>query len=290
MYFTQSIDAVRKTFQIFLHDRRFLYLSIFLALFGSTFQGYEFFRLRSLSIVLTLSASYKLAYLLWQLLSWIVSLLLGSILLPAFILMVRDHEQGKIVPLKEVFGQSKEIVYRFIVLLFTYYNLLFIVAGGGLLVVVVGLASNIFYNLQITTIYNLTNNAPLVGTFLTIAVIASALISLLYVITSQILVLEGRHVIDSIIEGMRLVHTQFPVILTSWVVVNIITLIPLIVLSLFLRIIEVIDMPSASMSFWGFVLGIVLFLLVYTPVIAFSNIFWTEVYLKITPGAGMARD
>lgn len=282
MYFNKSLAALIRCYKLILKDKRFLLLGFFLAIFGSSYQGFEFFRLHTLPQVLPEPAGFKLIYLLWQVISWIMSLLLGSVIFPSIILMIVNHEEASpIQPLKVILGRAKEISYRFIIFLFTYYNFIFVIAGGGFLVAVAALVDSIYYNRQILTVYDLTKNTPIIASFLTLAVIAAAFVSLLFNIISQVLVLEEKGIIESVIDGMKMVNKDLPYVLSAWIILSVIMLMPLIALSIILNILDMIALHSIWFSHYSIYIGLFLFLIVYTPVVTITTMFWTEIYLSI---------
>ncbi len=282
MYFAKSRKALLLSLQKIRHQRAFLIMAFCLSIFGSSYQGYEFFRLHMLSAILSLSIQAKIAFVIWEIVSWLVSFILGAIVIPSFILMVYQQDvEHTSINFHEIFRKSKDISYRFIVLLFSYYNIIFIIAGGGLLVAVLATINNIYYGKDIITVYDLTSNMPITLTFISLGVIAASVISLLFNLISQIIVLESKEVVESIIQGFKFFNNNLAYILSAWVLLNLACLIPLCVLSVLLHIITLLAFHSTFFATFGLYLGLISFLVIYTFVIALSNIYWTEIYLNI---------
>lgn len=282
MYFSRSCKILLRSIQIVFKRPVILGSALLLALFGASYQSFEFFRLHVLSEIVSLSLNIKVLYLTWEVFSWFMSVLLGSLIFPALIVFIATlEEKHEILSFKKLYKTGKELSYKFIMLLFVYYNLLFLIAGGGFLIAVISLFNNIYYAKDTITLFDTSGNLPLITSFVTIGVIASTCISLLFSVISQILILEKKGLIESIISGLRMLNEEFPTILSAWIILNLATLIPIIVISVILNGLSALAANAPSLAPYGFYLGAGVFFMLYTPLLGVYMVYWTETYLTI---------
>lgn len=280
MYFNRFVRIIHRSFLLVKSNLYLLTFGLVMALFGANFPELNFFQVHAIFQIAPFGFDMKVLYLAWNIVSFGGLLVVGAIFLPFLILTVASLEaNGNKIRIHDIFHQALSKGFRYLILLFTYYIILFVFSGGGGLLTSLALIHNLFYRGIIVPFQGAI--LPIFISLGTIGIILSNVIALLFILASQILILEGGDVVSALIGSVRLLNKELPKILLAWILINVVMLIPLILLSSLLNMLVLLAGRSVLIQTIGFPLGVGLFLCIYTPVFVITNVYWTEIYLLL---------
>lgn len=283
MYFHRCAAIFRDSCKDAFSDVRFLLFGFLLILCCFQVPGLEFIRLHALSQIIHDSVQIQIISLIVQLGMFVLSFVVAVFIFPMLSMLVykRQTNQGgiQIGELSRKTGAKRQ---SFFLLFFTYENILFLLSGGGFLVVIAGLMNSILYQTNVVTITDVTRQFPLVSALVTIGVILSIFLSLLFTIVFQELIFDEGHLMSAIFRGVALFNKDFSDILFAWIFIGLVCLIPLILIFFFLHLLSIVGVAFQIPGGVLFTVVILLLAGICTVTLAVVNIYWTRIYLKLT--------
>lgn len=280
MYFRRLTKAFINSYNLWKSDYRLWLFGIFIATFGFGFYGFKIFGAKYIENIFLASNSFKSLYVIWEILSFLVFTILGSIFIPMAIIIVKNRYDERNLSSRKIYEKAKNVFPKFIVLMICYYVLMSILTGGGSFVIVLGLIENLFHGVNLIYLYN-SIPSVFMAMLITIGIICSFFISLIFIFASNYIVLESKDVVESIYLALKTINKELIYIFSAWIGINIILILPVIILTLLLNLLLVLSNTFVDLRQYSLYVGLVLFIIIYSPVAIIMNIFWTEIYLNI---------